>query len=887
VQLAGLDPTTCNPLSGQPANGFQGMFPVSATGSLVTGINSTNKIDSGLAKVDYHINDKNTLTGMYFISPGTGIFVDDPAHQYVQQWLTNQYARSMVGSGAWTWTPNSNWVNEARVGYSHYYQVFRSNDNTQDPSNYTFNGSTYHLYTGQTNPAYFGFPRLRIKDFPGFQIGAGWPKTVGPDGVLQIVDQVSYLRGKHAFKFGGEILRNTSTNNVTANTKGPARFKHLSDYFKGNAQTTNTGFLTGDLLRHMSYEGYAVFFQDDWRMTPRLTVNLGLRYELNTVFKESNNLIGNFDPNSATGLAQVGREISSPFSGNHHNFSPRLGFAWDINGNGKTVLRAGGSLIYEQVSLDAFNGIGNFLGLRQIPTGAQLFSQGLAGLPGAPCDAAHGCVQGTGTINAVATPGLASTPPDHWTNNSASNPLYSQTAQCGTGTGTDPPPCNILGVDRNLRSPYITTWTLGIQRALTNNMSLEVAYVGNHGTKLLGMVNLNQPPLGTGWTASKRANCIASATDQTLINGVLTPTPYDNCSPDGGAEIANQTFTKSCPAPIGTGTGAAKCFPYLGFIESFSNHDKSNYNGMQVTLTQRTSHGLSFTAGYTYAHALDDNGDNEGNGLHTPIDNNNPGALYASSDFDIRHRFTLSATYALPGKKGFGQLLEGWSINSIVTIETGSVWGPNDQSSDFTGTAESGNPVGSIGEPWNFYGNPADFTPVHGWSDTNGGWLNAGGGVPFVPGGNSMSSPTGNTACDAKAKALDGGAATGLAQASLFSFGCYTVGNSVMIPPAFGSLGTIGRNPFRDQGFKNLDLSVTKEFKFKERFSAQFRAEVFNVLNRPWFANPYGGPGGGAADPSGGAPWGFVGSTPDTQASNPVLGSGGARAIQLGMKLNF
>jgi hypothetical protein len=879
LELAGLD-ASCNLLSA--TNGiqgkFQGLFPFSNTETLSTSLTSTNRIDSGLVKADYHINDKNTLTGMYFISPGSGVFVDNAGREVAPAWLTDQYARSQVGEGNWTWTPTSSWVNEARVGYSHYYQLFQSADHSQDPASYAFNGATYHIYTGQTNPTYFGFPRMRINGFSGLQLGIQWPKTVGPDGVLQITDQVSYLRGRHAFKFGVEILRDTSTNDVTDHTKGPVVFDSLDDFFIGKAHpNTNSGFLVGSVLRHNSYEGYAAFLQDDWRLTPRLTVNLGLRYELTTVMKESNNLIGNFDPNA--GLEQVGQGLTSPYNGDHNNFGPRIGLAWDVGGNGKTVVRAGGGIIYEQLSLDSLNGQGNFLGLRQIPTGVNLYSSG----DGTTFTA------GTGTIKVVSTDGVAAVS-TNWPLNcgsadcsTAGTPLYSALSQapaCGTGVGGDPAPCNILAVDRNLRSPYVTTWTLGIQRQLTNNMSLEVAYVGNHGTKLLGVRNINQPPVGTGWgnpvTAGTPANlCVMSASDQTLINGVLTPTPYDNCSSDAGAEAANQTFTKSCPAPVGLGTGTAKCFPYLGFIEWFSNQDKSNYNGLQVTLTQRTFHGLSFTAGYTYSHALDDNGDNEGNGMHTPVDANNPGALYANSDFDIRHRFTLSLDYALPGKKGFGQLLEGWAINSIVTLESGAVWGVNDQSSDFTGTGESGDPIGSIGDPWIFSGKYSDFTPVHGWTDT--------GGVPYFPGGSTdPNNPTSNTTCNTKAATIGP-----LALASLQALGCFGVGNSVLIPSAYGSLGPTLRNVFRDQGFKNWDMSVTKQFKFGERIGAQFRAEMFNVLNHPWFANPYGGPGGAAADPSGGAGYGFTGVTPDTQASNPVLGSGGARAIQLGLKLTF
>jgi hypothetical protein len=853
LQLAGLD-ANCAPISADTVGGFQGLFPITSTGSLVTNLSSQNRVDSGLVKSDYHINDKNALSGLYFISPGNGVLADSASRQLDPQFLTNQYARSQVGSGSWTWTPSSTWVSEARVGYSHYYQVFYSQDHTMDPANYTFHGQQYHIYTGQTNPDYFGLPRIRLQKFGGFELGASWPKTVGPDSVTQFADHVSYLRGKHAFKFGGEILLEKSTNNVTANTKGPVQFggadhvSNMQNFFSGVAQPNmNTAFLTGNLLRHMSYEGYAAFIQDDWRIKPTVTVNLGVRYEITTVMKEANNLIGNFDP--VKGIQQVGMGgVNAPFNGNHHNFSPRIGIAWDVQGNGKTVVRAGGSLIYEQISLDAFNGQGNFLGLRMIPSGAQLFSSG---------DGAT-FVQGTGTINVVDTPGLSAPgSANNWFNNSASTPLYSQTPQCGTGLqiGTaalpDPPPCNILGVDRNFRTPYVSTWTLGIQRAITNNMSIEVAYVGNHGTKLLGLTDLNQPPLGTGTAAS----CTAGG-----------PTCEQQARP----------YTKSCPAPIGLGIPGKPCFPYLGYIDFFSNIDKSNYNGLQVSLTQRTSHGLSFTAGYTYAHALDNNGDNEGNGLHSPIDSSNPNSFYANSDFDVRHRFTFSADYAIPGRKGYGQMLEGWALNAIVTVETGSVWGVNDLSNDFSGTGESANPIGSIGEQWVFSGNPSDFTPVHGWTDTNGGYINGTGGVPYFPGGATP------TACNTEAAALGPTAVTNLGSA-----GCFAVGNSVLVPQASGTLGTNNRNIFRDQGFKNLDMSVTKAFKFKERLSAEFKAEIFNIFNHPTFANPYGGPGGNPSDPSVGGGFGFTGNTPDVQASNSVLGSGGARAIQLGMKLTF
>ena len=350
---------------------YPGLFPVNPGTAanpqqIGNGLVNDNTIHSGLVKVDYRLNDKHSINGSYFISPGAGIVNDSPAQTNLA-FETNQYARSMGFAGNWTWTPNSTVVNEARVGYAHYYQQFLSNDAAQNPANYSFNGHTYNYYSGQTNALYGGFPAITIFGLNG-PMGASWPKIVGPDGILQVVDHISILRGNHAFKFGGEIISNQSTSDVTANAKGPIRFNSIKDFFEGfpngvpsdNEKVHGTAtILTGDLLRHFSFSGYALFVQDDWRVNPRLTVNLGLRYEINTVPKERNDLQGNFDPNSPTGVAQVGVGATSVYNGDHNNFAPRLGAAWDVFGNGKTVVRAGAGVFYQQLSLDVFNGIGN------------------------------------------------------------------------------------------------------------------------------------------------------------------------------------------------------------------------------------------------------------------------------------------------------------------------------------------------------------------------------------------------------------------------------------------------------------------------------------------------------------------------------------------------
>jgi hypothetical protein len=858
AQLAGLD-TNCVPQSNYP-----GLFPVNngSTLNLNTSVPTTNQISSGIGKVDYHINGKNSLSGMYFISPGEGVFVDNPTLEIAGPWLTNQYARSQVGSGNWIWTPTSSLVNSLRVGYSHYYQVFQSVDHSQNPANYSYNGSTYHLYTGQTNPAYYGLPTISFQGGYSFQLGLGWPKTVGPDGVWQFSDSVSYLKGNHTFKFGGEVLVNQSTNNVTANTKGPVRFGNtsngpqtLQNFFSGNMNRAQ--FTAGDLLRHLQSQSYGAFAQDDWRLSRTLTFNLGVRYELNTVFTERNNLMGNFDPN--LGLVQAGKQIGGVFNGDYNNFAPRAGLAWDVGGNGKTVIRVGGGIFYEQGSYDSFMAIGNLLGLRTVPNGVNLYTNGNPVPTTAGGNINVGAITFSGSgLGSATTQGIKY----NWANNGSGTPLYNASPACGDGTvtlpgGYRPVPCVVLGVDRNLRTPYVTSWNFGIQRAITNNLSLDVAYLGNHAVKLVGIQDLNQPQLvngfSPGWGDPSNPNSPA---------GVCLTSGYATCSPNTAAEQAARPFNSR--------------FPYLNYIYWLSNNNFSNYHGLQVSATQRSTHGLSFVLGYTYAHALAQATDNWS--FTSPINNANPRALYGNSAFDIRQRFTYSLTYALPGIKSPGQILQGWSLNSISTLSSGLPWGVNDTTTDFSGT---GAILGSntIGEQWDFFGNPADFQTSKSLLNTNGGQ----GGIPYFSFKDAQHT---NSACLAKAQGMGP-----LAVASLMNLGCYAMGSSILVPPAYGSYGTLGPRIFRGMPYYNWDVSVSKNWRFRERLTAQFRAEFFNVLNHANISNPFGGPGGDNTftDPSGraGASFGLRPETPDVTSSNALLGSGGPRSMQLGLKVIF
>ena len=824
--LAGLS-TACTPLSNYP-----NVFPVNSgaagvAGDLTqfpTGLASTNQSDSGLGKIDYHINDKNTLSGMYFNGRENGVYADSVTEMQ-PYWRSLLKMDSQAGNVNWTFVPSSSTVNELRWGYARFHEQFLSVD-------YNVNPTSYGINTGVTNPAYFGFPDIFVKNIGNFELGGGWPKTVGPDTVMQFTDHVSYLRGNHSLKFGADFIRNTSQNNVTSGAKGNLRFDNLTSYFEG---TLDRARLTvGDALRNMYNYDSGVFFQDDWRITPRLTLNLGVRYEIETVIHERNGLEGTFDPN----LGEI--QTNSPYGGDHNNISPRLGLAWDVFGDGKTVVRGGGSLIYETLTYDAFMALGNLVGLRSVPTGALLCSGGATG----SCNPATGTI-GLAAFNFTGSQLTASS--NGWKNNGTSTPVFpAAVIACGDGStalpsGVTPGQCTASGVDPNLRIPYVTSWNLGVQRAIGNNLSLDVSYVGNHGVKQIQWEDINNPGVGAGYTAAIRATCAA------------TPTAKGACNPDQKAERLARPF--------------ASKFPYYSYIDIIGNADSSNYDGLQVTLTSRNYHGLTMVTGYTYAHALDIASDNWGGGSGSGIfTDNNPNLHYGASTFDIRHRLTISPTYNIPGRPGFGQMLQGWSVNSIITLQSGQPWSANDFGNDISGTNEINN-TGSVGEYWNFYGNPADFQSVHGLTPD---------GLPYFAG-------TSNPAC--LAQATSNGA---LAIASLTNFGCYALGGSFLIPPAYGSFGGGARHIWRDSGFRNWDLSVTKAFKFGERLTTEFRAEFFNILNHPEFVNPEGGPAHFQNnDPSTGAGMGCGCNTPDVAATNPVFGSGGNRSIQLGLKLIF
>jgi hypothetical protein len=435
-------------------------------------------------------------------------------------------------------------------------------------------------------------------------------------------------------------------------------------------------------------------------------------------------------------------------------------------------------------------------------------------------------------------------------------------------------PCDLNVADPNLRTPYVTTWTLSIEHALRSNLVLDLAYVGNHGTKLLGRTDDNQPPVGPAWltvvpAGANAGKSLLQVCNETKTSGTCQASSLSSTAVAPGFPSPATLYTNAIQAARPYGTQ----YPYIGAIARVWNRDPSNYDALQVTLTARNFHRLSVDTGYTWSKALGV-GDNNNDGVG--LDAYNPHLQYGPAATDVKHRLTLSSVYALPDKMGFKGLLAGWRINNIFKLQTGLPWTPTD-TRDFQGTGKSG----AISR-WDFAGAPGDFVVDYTNQNVPGffasgatppGGINPRTGLPFVAGDLAINNPL--------------YAAHAASMATLQAFGCWVQGSSVLTPPALNTYGDAIKGTFRGPGYWNLDTSVAKTQKITERISAEFRGEIFNIFNHPNFALP---PAAGAsvnACTLSSCIFGKTSATPDVAAVNPILGSGGQRRIQFGLKLIF
>jgi hypothetical protein len=893
VAMAGCDPTKINSsmITAAAVAPFcgAGAAPPSLFGNntnsqnLPVAFNNVGGSDNALAKIDYHMNDRNTLNGEFFYGNGK---VNNATATSSPYWLANNVIPTKTGRVVWVWTPKSNIVNEMRFGVLLYSQLDYPADCNQGDGapNYA---AVYGYNLGVTvPPPQCGFASVTVTGFNplGTQSSGGGAQNK-QFSVWSGVDSVSYTRGTHLFKFGGEIHDTRffgqediggddgifAFGNVAAysanTTLGVAAPTALQDFLTGVAATGS--ILVGNtvLTKPMIYNRYALFAQDDWRLTRKLTVNLGLRWEYVSPPTTSNNVLATFNQNSATGMIQEtgGNPV---YSLPKDLFSPRLGLAWDVTGKGTTVVRVGGSYMYDFLTL--VNVVDQ---LQDIQTGFALYQPNgtLAPTPGSN-------LVGTLALTGSQISWQANQPVVTLTPNSVNSLGFA----CGNGIGTNPAPCKLSPIAPDFKPDAVTTWNLSVQHAFGNNLSLNVAYVGDHVNDLRGTLDVNQPTLGAknGKSGAATAN-----------------------------ELLRRPFYADCPVAEGGQGLGGPCFPYFGQIMQEQGIDISNYNGLQTTLTERISHGLRFTAGYTYAHALDDSsGTNPQNTL-------NPLKDYGNATPDARHHFTLTGTYDIPGRKAPLQMLEGWQVNVLLNVLSALPYNAVDTTDDLSGTGILQDHWNILGSPNNIQGGTAAQIPCYGIASSSFGksgacsvvggtnTLTTTGAIP-TPSSSAISSYPAQCVAAAEAASVSNGGLWNVSTSSsstvispvmagsafstidpdynglaaLANLGCYFENGTAIVPAAQGTYGDMGRDVLRDHPFKETDLSITKSWKIRERLTAQFRGEFFNVFNATEYALP-------AANLAAPATFGIAASTPNT--TSLIFGNGGPRTVQLGLKLLF
>jgi len=406
-----------------------------------------NRVDSLIAKIDHNFNPNNLLTGRYYFGDSDQSFpFAQLAGGLLPGFNTVTPTRVQLVSLSWVKVVNANQVNEARLGWNRFAEGFFPEDQAFDPS-------TIGLNTG-VGPYEGGLPAINVGGFS--QIGAtnGVPRN-RVDANWHFIDNYSWKAGRHDVKFGYE-LRRTTIMQVLENTfRGKLSFDTLSDFLSG--QPTDGGQRAGNTRRHTSENSHAFYIQDSFRWTPRLTLNLGLRWDYFGVVNEKSNLFYRFDPATQTEV-----QVGQLYDKDYNNFAPRVAFAYDVTGKGKTVVRGGWGMYYDAFAQDIF--LGHF------PWNC-FFCPGPA-YPGV----------GPAAISSLS---LREDIDGNLLPLDPNQPVYD--------TANPAPNAEFFGADPKMRTPYVQNFNLNVQQSLGNRTVLQVGYVGTKGTRLFRFRDINQP----------------------------------------------------------------------------------------------------------------------------------------------------------------------------------------------------------------------------------------------------------------------------------------------------------------------------------------------------------------------------------------------------------
>jgi hypothetical protein len=579
---------------------------------------SPDNTDQYDIRIDHRVSDKDSIFGRFSFSDQTltpqGPIPPplDGASFSSGDFLNN--ARSLALAETHIFTPTV--VNELRLGYNRNRSQRLQFDSSEDLSaKYGIPGIPFSTNNG-------GLPQFDIEDLTAFGSSEYQP-TVEIQNVYQIIDSLSWVKGRHTIKFGTELKPKVDFSILQPPVPRGA-FNFNGNATRDPNNLSNTGLGTADFLLgaisdsaqissfindQFEQPGYFFYVQDDFRVSKKLTINMGLRYEFVTHVTERYNALANF--NIATGMLDIvkGRNDALPPSfypeipvnrnaprqlvpNQKDEFAPRFGFAYSLLP--KTVVRGGYGIFYSSYE-----------------------------------------------AGPLSIPNPGNNPPFFEQSNynsssiTARNPIVNQLSQGFPADAlTDPSAPGLFSLDPNFRNPYVQQWNFSVQQDLGWNSVLDVSYAGSKGTRLYEFRNINEP----------------------------TP------STDPNSDV-----------------NARRPYPFIQTdLSLWCSCSSSTYHSLQAKVEKRFSTGLSFLAAYTFSKAIDEQsnaslGFNNGGGFR---DTRYPSEEKGLADFDVRDRFVLSATYELPVGKGkrFGSamnaagntILGGWELQTVTAVQTGT-----------------------------------------------------------------------------------------------------------------------------------------------------------------------------------------------------------------------
>ena len=607
---------------------FYTLNPSGAGNLLVLNPPTTATTDSFMVKIDHKLSSTMLLNGKYMYgdsvqSAPSG--ATPPPAPYPQDMFNSVAPTRVQFAGiSHTWNLAANKVLESRFGWNRFSQIIKVN-NKIDPR-------SLGIDTGPLAPTDFGVPYVYMSAFAPSYIGGvqGYPITTAPDQTYDWSEHLSWVKGDHSIKFGGNFqkaytnsLRNRARTGFStygyypSSTCGsytnPSACAALEQLLLGKMDDANRNF--GDTHRHITQKSVGFYASDDWKVKPRLTVTLGLRYDLNGALSEKNNIGSNFIPGQ--GFVTLGHGIDRLYNLDKSDFGPRLGFAWDIFGNGKTAMRAGYSLTYD---------VANFAAIAAPYT----FSHARAGSFTEPN-------LGPFSSLGVDITSSASGPPE--TSGCSNDPAGDGTGFIcldipvfgpGAGTSNAPGPFNAFAVTRDLKTPRAHNFNVSIQHEISKNNVLTIGYSGQRGQNLLLYRDLNASPMGGDGTR-----------------------PYDG--------QLFQDFGQT-QQPFG-----------LKHVIQLTNDGQSQYDSLQTTLNQRNVHGFNLTTNFTWSKCYDYNSVNRGGQGDYPQANNPYSAKdsYGLCDHDVRLNFNFGGVYTVPNIPALGRWLNGWQTTGVFTAISG------------------------------------------------------------------------------------------------------------------------------------------------------------------------------------------------------------------------